>query len=117
MSIVKSIGRREIMLFWLCVMFSFAIFCIGIKLYNYDKRQKNTIVSLTNQLNEMAQRNEFIKQCGKGYDYLAIGNSITLHSECDFWWNECGMAATNKDNDYVHIVSKELSENCMGGGE
>lgn len=66
----------------------------ALKFYYHNKSQNDKITSLTNQINELKQKNEFIKRCGSGYDYLAIGNSITVHSECNFWWNECGMAAT-----------------------
>lgn len=43
--------------------------------------------------------------CG-GYNYFAIGNSIVLSSISDFWWSECGMAATKPEKDYFHLVSK-----------
>lgn len=44
------------------------------------------------------------------FNYLAIGNSITSHRICSYWWNEIGMAATRADRDYVHIVTKYLEE-------
>ena len=48
------------------------------------------------------------------YNYLAIGNSITLHGKVDYWWNECGMAASTIDNDYVHkltgMIEKDKGE-------
>ena len=45
------------------------------------------------------------------YNWLAIGNSITKHGICDYWWNECGMAATILDNDYVHQFISIFEEN------
>lgn len=42
------------------------------------------------------------------YNYLAIGNSITIHPLNDYWWNECGMAATTLENDYVHQLTTLL---------
>lgn len=39
-----------------------------------------------------------------GGDFLTIGNSITLHGVCDYWWAEDGMAATEIDHDWFHIV-------------
>ena len=42
------------------------------------------------------------------YNYLAIGNSITIHPLNEYWWNECGMAATTAENDYVHLVASAL---------
>lgn len=44
------------------------------------------------------------------YNYVAIGNSLTVHELTDFWWNECGMAATTKENDYVHQLSAMLKD-------
>ena len=42
------------------------------------------------------------------YNYLAIGNSITLHEKNDYWFNKCGMAASNLENDYVHQLIQML---------
>lgn len=44
------------------------------------------------------------------FKYLAIGNSLTIHVKCDYWWNVIGMAATTAEKDYVHIVTKALEE-------
>lgn len=44
------------------------------------------------------------------YRYLAIGNSLTWHRKCDYWWNECGMVATRAENDFVHVVVRGLEE-------
>lgn len=42
------------------------------------------------------------------YDYLAIGNSITRHPECEYWWDDIGMAASEESRDYFHIVTAYL---------
>ena len=42
------------------------------------------------------------------YNYLAIGNSLTLHGVCGYWWNRIGMAASDADHDYFHLVQKGL---------
>lgn len=50
-------------------------------------------------------------------NYFAIGNSITIHGTCDYWWNEVGMAASDSELDYYHLVLKYLkgsNENVMG---
>ena len=44
------------------------------------------------------------------FNYLAIGNSITRHGLTDFWWNYAGMAASDREHDYYHIVMKHLEE-------
>lgn len=49
-------------------------------------------------------------QPADAYEYLAIGNSITRHGECEYWWNDIGMAASEESKDYFHIVSAFLRE-------
>lgn len=49
-----------------------------------------------------------VKYKDDAFNYLAIGNSITLHRVNEYWWNEVGMAATEQKNDYVHIVADHL---------
>lgn len=41
---------------------------------------------------------------------LFIGNSITVHGKCSYWPGVWGMAATSKENDYVHLLVKRLSQ-------
>lgn len=59
---------------------------------------------------------EQVKKSGKyewsdtEYNYLALGNSITRHGLCDYWWSESGMAATSEDKDYVHRVAAMLEK-------
>lgn len=50
-------------------------------------------------------------QTKEDVSYLAIGNSLTIHPVMEnVWWGEWGMAATTKENDYVHLVDAHLSE-------
>ena len=42
------------------------------------------------------------------YDILAIGNSITVHPMCSYWWGPWGMAASSIDKDYIHRVQAGL---------
>jgi hypothetical protein len=42
------------------------------------------------------------------YNILFIGNSITFHPPCDYWWGSWGMAASTASNDYVHGVVAEV---------
>lgn len=46
----------------------------------------------------------------RSYNVLCIGNSITIHPKCDYWWGEWGMSASTKENDYVHVLEKLLTE-------
>lgn len=58
-------------------------------------------------------KTKIIKKYNK---YVAIGNSITKHPHAEYWWGNWGMAATEKEKDYFHIVSQELlnrNSNCV----
>lgn len=47
----------------------------------------------------------------KGPRVLFVGNSITLHGPRPQigWTNNCGMAASSRDKDYVHILQKKIT--------
>ncbi len=40
---------------------------------------------------------------------LYVGNSITQHAPCDYWWGDWGMAASSREKDYVHQLGEMLS--------
>lgn len=42
---------------------------------------------------------------------LFIGNSITYHGICSYWFGSWGMASSSRDNDFVHLVVKKLGKN------
>jgi hypothetical protein len=44
------------------------------------------------------------------FNYLAIGNSLTRHGICKYWWNPVGMAASDADHDYFHLVIRGLEK-------
>lgn len=69
---------------------------------------KNT-VKADNQLSK-EQFVTFINPKGKGKRVMFVGNSITRHGvKADIGWhNDWGMAASALENDYVHIVAKEI---------
>lgn len=92
---------------------------LTVKFVEHEKWQSITInnlvlqnQNLTNEVNllnnnlEMAnetinrlkqQITEYdIQYIDNGFNYLAIGNSITKHKKCDYWWNEIGMAVKKK---------------------
>lgn len=39
-----------------------------------------------------------------------LGNSITVHGTCDYWWGEWGMAASDRSRDFVHLAVSDLTE-------
>ena len=40
--------------------------------------------------------------------FLVIGNSISIHGVCSYWFGTWGMAASRKEYDYVHRVANTL---------
>lgn len=69
---------------------------------------KNT-VKADNQL----KKNEFVTFEGNGgLRVMFVGNSITRHGvkEDIGWFNDFGMAASCKENDYVHLLIKAIDE-------
>ena len=75
-----------------------------------DSIKKNT-VSSKNQLKGKGPC-FFINENGKGLRVLFVGNSITLHgiAEGIGWHNQCGMAASSVENDYVHLCIEEIKK-------
>lgn len=74
------------------------------------KYLSDKVVSLQSEIDKLKRRDSI--WLDNGYNYLAIGNSITSHPLADYWWNEnIGMAATSEDKDYVHLLGKWLKDN------
>ena len=44
------------------------------------------------------------------FRFLAFGNSLTMHQKGKIWWNDCGMAASRKELDWVHRVERQLKQ-------
>jgi len=76
----------------------------------FTQMKKNT-VSSENQLKD-SESIRFINPGGKGRRVLFAGNSITLHApKTDIGWNaNWGMAASAKENDYVHLIINEVKK-------
>lgn len=76
----------------------------------YENLDKNTVDSKNQLGNTKFVR--FSSETPEGVKILFVGNSITLHGvkEDIGWFNECGMAASSPDNDYVHKTVEMLSQ-------
>lgn len=100
----------------------------GYKLYKHERWQNSKIKeldatiqeqdaiiqALNSQISVLNEKinTENIDWNEDGYNYLAIGNSITLHGLTDYWWdNDRGMASSADDKDYVHLVESYLEAN------
>lgn len=76
----------------------------------YTQLEKNTVDS-RNQLKE-SKVVRFYDLEANGLKVMFVGNSITLHGVLSSigWHGEWGMAASSKDNDYVHILMNKVKE-------
>lgn len=94
----------------LCLILLLSISFCGVKFIKHEKSQQDRIASLEGKVNLLqAESNKSaVDWDSDDYNYLAIGNSITIHPLNEYWWNECGMAATTVENDYVHLVASAL---------
>ena len=74
----------------------------------YNQMEKNT-VSAAGQLKDTL-RVKFDRPEAGGTKVMFVGNSITLHGvkEDIGWFNAWGMAASKKENDYVHILKRAV---------
>ena len=93
---------------------------VGYKFYKHEKSQQATISELNSRVSKLSAEMKILKntvegksiQWGEsGTNYLAIGNSITLHGLATYWWDDDrGMAASADEKDYVHLVGQYLEQ-------
>lgn len=93
---------------------------VGYKFYKHEKSQASEISELNSIVGKLSARVEILENDveGKdiewdenGYNYLAVGNSITIHDLATYWWDDDrGMASSSDDKDYVHLVENYLEE-------
>jgi len=76
----------------------------------YEQLKKNN-VDAAKQLKE-SDYVRFINPDGKGIRVMFAGNSMTLHGpKADIGWHgEWGMAASEKEKDYVHILMNRITQ-------
>lgn len=61
------------------------------------------------QENKIDSLNKTFSSHDPNYQYLCLGNSITLHGVASYWWDLRGMAATEDNKDYYHQVCDYLT--------
>jgi hypothetical protein len=107
--------KKNVIIGVLAILILSIVLCIvGLKIVQYERNQNNEINDLQNRvmmLDKKINNNDGMTwRSGGGYNYFAIGNSITVHPIVDYWWAEDGMAASSPEKDYFHIVSSDLKE-------
>ncbi len=88
------------------LLLALAFLCI-IALFLRARKQEQKVDELQNRIDKVLPAGS-VAAAPDAFHYLAIGNSITLHGKCHYWWNEVGMAASVKEKDYFHIVKSHL---------
>ena len=90
-------------------------------MYKKVKNDEASIQNLTLQINTLKTNQQAAAFdnsifTDSTYNYLAIGNSITYHDAMSYWWNQgVGMAASDADHDYVHVLSSMLGDDTVVG--
>lgn len=84
----------------------------SILLAQYDKKIKiqNNRISSLEALEDYRLLKDNIVYTDSGFNYLAIGNSITVHDVNEYWFSKCGMGASKAENDYFHLVKSNLEK-------
>lgn len=118
--------NKNVIIGLLCAVLVIVLACGGMLIFKSMKtneEQQEKIQELNRTIRELSGENEQTEEAdlenepenevqaesaAEKYQYLAIGNNITIHGITDYWWNECGMAASRADKDYVHLVEAHL---------
>lgn len=104
------INRKKKILLLIMAFLTLCVAClICYRFIRHEKAQNERISNLQSSVSFLSAKLEATKTnkiewSDKGFNYLAIGNSITLHNECSYWWNKVGMAASDAEHDYYHLV-------------
>lgn len=118
--------KKKVLIALHIIMLIIITFCGGLWGYKFvqnEIRQNKEIFELQNDISLLKAEIKELNNSSKveysdtAFNYLALGNSITLHGGADYWWNEIGMAASSEEKDYVHLISSHLKslygELCM----
>lgn len=104
--------KTMIIIYFAMTIILAAVIFVGYKFLKHEQNQDTRISLLEEKILKLNADMSSSKFKGgwliDGYNYLAIGNSLTIHGTGSYWWNEVGMAASDIDHDYFHIVSSFL---------
>lgn len=114
-------SRRAKLITCMCVIIAIILSAgafVGYRLIRHEKKQSAEIQSLLASISKLSAEMKAtsmndVEWLDNGFNYLAIGNSIALSGGL---WNR-GMAASDIEHDYFHIVSsyiKARNDEFMG---
>ena len=112
MKSTNNLKTKKFILICFVLILAFGLLLFSsFKLYNHEQSQQKAIQSLTEKVSilEKKTKRSTYDWSSNSFNYLAIGNSITWHGVCDYWWDEFGMAASRADLDYFHLVTELLN--------
>jgi len=112
--------KRTIILYIAVILVLAVAAFLGFRLYQHEKAQNDelralqsrqsaalaTAEELSARLTRLELKSDYAED---SYKYFPLGNSITVHAPNEVWWNEVGMAASDADHDFVHLVAAYLS--------
>ena len=101
------------------IVLSFAIYYARYSIINRFKPLFEKVNNLETNVDEMnpkpfIRKKEYINinNAKENIDVLVLGNSLSLHGTVEgLWPQESGMAASKSENDYIHVLMKEISKN------
>ncbi len=108
--------RIRIIIISILILVIAPIYTIRSQADEIESKQQE-IANLEQQIADLTARLNELKGIGNAnyeddsFNYLAIGNSVTGHRECAYWWNEgVGMAASDASKDYVSQLVASLEQ-------
>lgn len=104
---MKIESKKNVFIFVLTLLLCISILMNALLAYKYrnnmEEKKATVFQYYTDEL-------ECIGTSHGDIDVLILGNSITLHPICNYWWGEWGMAASSKEKDYVHQLESMIVE-------
>ena len=116
----ERLKKRTIILYIAVILVLAVAAFLGFRFYQHEKAQNDelralqsrqsaalaTAEELSARLTRLELKSDYTED---SYKYFPLGNSITVHAPNEVWWNEVGMAASDADHDFVHLVADYLS--------
>lgn len=112
MSIFRH-NKKNIIIFIVFFLSCLIVSCVLYNIYQHEKKQNLAINNLIEKVSileakEQKRKSSKVKWLDNSYSWLAIGNSITFHKKSLSWRNNAGVAASDTEHDYFHLVKEYI---------